>query len=100
MLLGKFINGAIYPRYYYIPGLDSYYEPSAIDFQLIEVKKYTKKLFEGLKEKKIASLKSSWKESIPVRYSSYSSRIGVEDLSQKFIEKIFQSYSINLTRSS
>ena len=71
-----------------------------VEFQLLEIRKYSNEFYTELLEKKIAGLKSSWKEALPVRYSSYYSRIGVEDLSEKFIESIFKDFSINLNRSS
>lgn len=99
-ILKQFIHGSIFPRYYYLPPLGGYFSHSVIDFQLIETKKYTEDLHESLVQNKIARIVSSWRESIPVRYSNYTSRIGVEDISEKAIENIFIDYSLNFSRSS
>lgn len=96
----NFVNGAIYPRYFFIPALDNAFGYSVIDFQIIEVKKYSKELFQNLRDKRISQIKSSWREAIPVRYSNYSSRIGLQDYPEDTYDKLLQSLSINLVRSS
>lgn len=100
ILLKNFINGNIYPRYYYLPPLDGYFNHSVIDFQLVETIKYSPELVKMLALKRISKVKSSWRESIPVRYSSYFSRIGVDDISDAIIEKLFIDYSLNFIKSS
>jgi hypothetical protein len=99
-LLKSFVTGNIYPRYYYIPPLLSYFSHSVIDFQLIETKKFTPEIFDSLKSCKIAELKSSWKEAVPVRYSAYSTRIGVQDYTEEFYEKMLLESSFNFRLSS
>ena len=100
VLLRQLINGSIYPRYYYLPPLPNYYNHSLIDFQLVEVVKFTKDIKKELLTKKISTVKSSWKESIPVRYSTYFSRVGVEDITDNIIDKISLDYKFNFNRIS
>ena len=100
LLIRNFTTGTIYPRYFFLPELEHHFGYSVIDFQFLEVKKYSPELFTELKGNRITQIKSSWREAIPVRYSNYSSRIGVVDYPGDLIDKIFQSLSINLVRSS
>jgi len=99
-LLRNFLTGSIYPRYYYLPPLESYFSHSMIDFQLIESIPYSSKFIKELKQNKIASIESSWRESIPVRYASYSSRVGVQSYTDGFIDTLLIDISIFLKRSS
>ena len=94
LLLKHFYYGSIYPRYFYLPPLLGYYSHSVVDFQLLQIVKYSSELIEELKKSKIASIKSSWKESIPVKYSSYSTRIGFEDISDEIINSLFTDYKL------
>jgi len=100
LLIKNFIHGSIYPRYFFIPEIKNHFGFSAIDFQILETKKYSRELIKSLKEKRIAQIKSSWREAIPVRYSNYSSRIGVSDYPVEIIDNLLDSLSINLIRSS
>jgi hypothetical protein len=97
--LKQFINGGIYPRYYYLPPLSDHFMHSVIDFQFIEVKKFSFDLQNELCKKKIANISSSWKESIPVKYANYSSRIGVKDISPDIIDKILTDYNLEFNIS-
>lgn len=99
-LLKNFLTGSIFTRYYYLPPLDTYFSHSMIDFQLIETIPFSQSFFNELRDKKIASIKSSWRESIPVRYASYSSRIGVQAFTEEFIDQLLIENSIFLKRSS
>jgi len=99
-LVRNFLTGSIYQRYFYLPPFPSKFSHSVIDFQLIEIKKASKEVFSELLNKKIGGIRSSWKEAIPVRYSTYSSRIGVSDYDDSFIEELLSDLSINLKRSS
>ena len=99
-LLKNFLTGAIYPRYYYLPPLDTYFSHSMIDFQLIETIPYSIEFMKYLSDQKIGSLKSSWRESIPVRYAAYSSRIGVQSFSDEFIDSLLVENSMFFKRSS
>ena len=96
----QFINGNIYPRYVYIPPLEGYFGHSVVDLQLIESKKFSEELSDKLKDKKIASLKSSWKETIPNRFTSYSARIGVDNDYYKIIDSLFTDLKYNFDRRS
>ncbi len=96
----QFINGNIYPRYVYIPPLKGYFGHSVVDLQLIESKKYSEDLSKLLKSKRIASLKSSWKEAIPNRYTSYSARIGVDNNYDAIIDSLFTDFKYNFDRRS
>ena len=100
LLIRNFINGSIYPRYFFLPALENHFAYSVIDFQILDVRKYSPQLFEELKLKRVTQIKSSWREAIPVRYSNYSSRIGVRDYPAELTDKLLQSLSINLVRSS
>lgn len=97
MALKKFFNGAIFPRYFYLPPIPFFMKDSVIDFQVLETRKVTIELMSQLKENRIAKIRSSWKEAIPVRFSTYTSRIGVEDLSDYYIDEIFKNYRLDFS---
>ena len=80
--------------------LQDFFHHSVIDFQLVETKKYYYELFSELNDKKIAQLKSSWRESVLVRFSNYNSRIGVIDYDDDFVDQLLIDFKINLIRSS
>jgi len=100
LILNKFINGDIFYRYFYLPPLKDYFNHSVIDFQMIEIKKHTQEFYKFLKNRRIAQINSSWKESIPTRYSMYYSRVGVEDISKDLIDCIIQDCNIDFVLSS
>jgi hypothetical protein len=95
--LKRFFNGAIFPRYFYLPAIPSFIQHSVIDFQITETRKVTTELMDELKKNRIAKIRSSWKEAIPVRFSSYTSRIGVEDLSDNYIDEILKDYKFDFS---
>lgn len=94
----QFINGILYPRYYYLPPLEGYFTHSVIDLQFIETKKYSPDL--NLLSHKIASIKSSWKEAIPNRFTSYTSRIGVNNDYDQIIDSLLTDFKYNFNRIS
>lgn len=95
--LKRFFNGSIFPRYFYLPSIPSFIQHSVIDFQITETRKVTTELINQLKKNRIARIRSSWKEAIPVRFSTYTSRIGVEDLSDNYIDEIFKNYKLDFS---
>lgn len=95
LLIKQFLNGNIYPRYYFLPALESFYAHSVIDFQLLEIMEFNVRIKVELIKNKIARIKSSWKESIPVEYASYSSRIGVTDISDSVMDQVLRDYRLN-----
>lgn len=98
--LRRFFNGAIYPRYFYLPAVPEFLPHSVIDFQITETRKVTQALVEDLKSMRIAKIRSSWKEAIPVRFSSYSSRVGVQDLTDYYIDQVFSSFGLEFSITS
>jgi len=97
MTLKRFFNGGIFPRYFYLPPIPSFIKDSVIDFQITETRKITPDLMDHLKQNRIARIRSSWKEAIPVRFSTYTSRIGVEDLTDDYIDQILKNYNLDFS---
>ena len=93
--LSRFFNGAVFPRFFYLPPLEGFFGHSVIDFQLLQSVVLDSFSLNDLFERRIAGVRSSWREAIPVRFSSYTSRIGVEDLSDTYIDRILTDYSLN-----
>lgn len=98
--LRRFFSGAIFPRYFYLPPLEGYFGSSVVDFQLLESRAFTPELFAQLETSRIATLRSSWKEALPVRFTTYAARIGVRDLSDYYIDSILKDYKLEFTVSA
>ncbi len=94
--LSSFFSGAIFPRYFYLPPLSDFFSHSVIDFQLLQTVVANSDSLHDLMERRIAGVRSSWREAIPVRFSNYTSRIGVEDYSDSYIDSILNYYELNL----
>ena len=99
-IIKSFIRGDIFTRYYYLPPYTGFFSHSIIDYQMLEIIPFNNETAALLKEGKITGIKSSWRESIPVRYSNYSSRIGLEDITDACIDSILTDYKVNFNRSS
>jgi hypothetical protein len=95
MTLKRFFNGGIFLRYFYIPPIPPFIQDSVVDFQIIETRKATTELMSQLEKNRIARIRSSWKEAMPIRFSNYTSRIGVDDLSNYYIDEIFKNYKLD-----
>ena len=72
-------------RYHYLPKRDKVFEDSFIDFQAVKTL-YPKVLQE---HKKIAALKSPWREAVPARYAAYCLRIGTPNYSKRLLDYCF-----------
>jgi hypothetical protein len=69
-------------RYHFLPKLDGVIDNSFIDFLMVQTMTP-----ENLKNnKKIAVLKSPWRESVPSRYAAYCLRIGTPRFSEEFLQ--------------
>jgi len=71
-------------RYHFLPGLKGVIDNSFVSFEMIQTIHYD----ELKKIKKIAVLKSPWRESVPARYAAYCLRIGTPDYSASFFESV------------
>ena len=76
-------------RYHFLPSFKDRFPHSFVDFQLVE--SFNQNYITGLK--KIAVLKSPWRESVPTRYAAYSGRIGTEDYSKQLVDEIMNQIS-------
>lgn len=76
-------------RYHFLPKLSTVIDYSFIDFQMVQTI-YPQDLE---KYKKIAALKSPWRESIPSRYAAYCLRIGTPEYSGSFLDSTFENFS-------
>ena len=73
-------------QYHFLPKKEKIIEHSFVCFEIVQ----TLSCAELQKQKKIAVLKSPWRESLPSRYASYSLRIGTPRYSKEFLERIIQ----------
>jgi len=84
----QYIGNRTY-RYHFLPKLENIVDNSFIDFQMVQTI-YPEDLE---KHRKIAALRSPWRESVPSRYAAYCLRIGTPRYSKEFLNTIFDSIS-------
>lgn len=84
----QYIKNRTY-RYHFLPKLKDILGNSFIDFQMVQTM-YPEHLE---KCRKIAALKSPWRESVPSRYAAYCLRIGTPRYSKEFMNATFDSIS-------
>lgn len=79
--LAKTLDGLLtqrFPRYHWLPIPIGTTAGHVADFCYVT----TIPVEEAKKSKRVASLRSSWREQLPARYAAYVSRVGTDDFSQ------------------
>jgi len=85
----QFMKNRVY-RYHFLPRLRDILADSFVDFQIVQTVHA-----ENLKgPKKLALLKSPWRECLPSRYAAYCLRIGTRPYSDKFLGTVHDSISL------
>ena len=84
----NFLTNQVY-RFYFLPENEGIIVHSIIDFNLIE----SLPINDFVKYKKICEVNNPWKADIIANYTAYSVRMGIDDYSKDFIEKIMSDIS-------